>query len=184
MEVIMARWSYIIAALAMLTAGDAFSQSPKDDSVTPKITEEDLNEDGKTDRRNEHYQLDGELELVIHERLNYETGKLIARMHSLRLDEKMIWWEVFVAPTKSRSITSPAESPLSVGLDMKGDEVTLVTVFDKKHLVAVLERDDKGKLLPASSEELERYRKIGMAATEFVKGIFDQADSENLEKTE
>jgi len=179
----MARWSCIIAALAMLSTGNAFGESPKDDSVTPKIAEEDLNDDGKADRRNEHYQLDGKLELVIHERLDYETGKLIARIHSLRLGEKMIWWEIFVTLTDSRSISSPAESPLSVSLDMKGDEVTLVTVFDKKHLVAVLERDDNGKLLPASSEELDRYRKIGMAATEFVKGIFDQADSENPDKT-
>ena len=167
----------------MLSAGNAFSQSPQDDNVTPTITEEDLNEDGKTDRRNEHYQLEGGLEFVIHERLDYGTGKLIARMHSFRLGEKMIWYEIFVFPTKSRSISCPANSPLSVGLDMEGAEVKLVTVFDKTHLVAALKRDEAGKLIPASQEELRRYREMGMAATEFVKGILYQTDSENPDKT-
>lgn len=179
----MIRWSCIIAALAMLSAGNAFSQSPKDDSVTPKITEEDLNEDGKIDRRNEHYQLEGELELVIQERLDYDTGKLIARMHSLRLGKKMILWEIFVAPTKSRSISCPANSPLSVGLDMEGAEVKLVTVFDKTHLVAGLERDNDGKLVPASSEKLEQYRKIGTAVSEFAEEILDQTDSQKSDES-
>ena len=169
--------------MMMLSANTAYSQSPKDDDVAPKITEEDLNEDGKTDRRNEHYQLDQGFELVIHERLDYETGKLIARMHSLRLGEKVIWYEIFVFPTKSRSISSPAKSPLSVSLEMKDAEVALVTVFDKKHLVAVLERGDEGKLIPASPEELERYREIGMAAVDFAKGILDGPDSQLSDKT-
>lgn len=167
----------------MLSAGNAFGESPKDDSVTPKIAEEDLNEDGKVDRRNSVYQLDRDLTLTIHERLDYETDELIARVHSLKLGKKEVWWEIFVVPTKTRSITCPAGSPLSVSLEMKGDEVTLVAVLDKTHLVAALERDEAGKLIPASQEELRRYREIGMAATEFVKGIFDQADSENSDKT-
>jgi hypothetical protein len=179
----MARWSFIIAALAMLSAGNAFSQSPEDDSVTPKITEQDLNEDGKVDRRNSVYQLDPDLTLTIYERLDYKTDELIARLHSLKLGKKELWWEIFVFPTQTRSISCPAEAPLSVSLEMKGDEITLVAVFDKTHLVAALKKDEAGKLLPASQEELRRYREMGMAATEFVKGIFDQADSENSDKT-
>ncbi len=167
----------------MLSTDKSFSQSPKDDSVTPKITEEDLNEDGKVDRRNSVYQLDRDLTLTIHERLDYKTDELIARLHSLKLGKKELWWEIFVFSTQTRSISCPAEAPLSVSFEMKGDEITLVAVFDKTHLVAALERDDDGKLVPASQDELRRYREMGMAATEFVKGILDQADSENSDKT-
>lgn len=167
----------------MLTANIAFSQSTDNGDLSPKLTEHDLNEDGKVDQRNSVYQLDRDLVFTIHERLDYETDELIARVHSLKLGKKDLWWEIFVVPTKTRSISCPAESPLSVSLEMKGDEVTLVAVFDKTHLVAALERDDAGKLIPASQEELGRYREIGMAAAEFAKGILDQADSEKSDET-
>jgi hypothetical protein len=178
----MSRWLCILVATTMLTANIDFSQSTDNGDLSPKLTEHDLNEDGKVDRRNSVYQLDRDLVFTIHERLDYETDELIARLHSLKLGKKELWWEIFVVPTKTRSISCPAESPLSVSVEMEGAEVTLVAVFDKTHLVAALERNDDGKLIPASQDELRRYRKLGKAVAEFAQGILDEAESQETDE--
>ncbi|HYO25173.1 MAG TPA: hypothetical protein VEQ85_09495 [Lacipirellulaceae bacterium] len=169
-----------IAAMAAVVVAGAVCITRAAETETLEVVREDLDidNDGRVDWHVETRQLSEKISLRSVESMDRVTGKLKARVISLDADGRRFWSETFVPANRNRFTDFNAGSPFAVSSqDMDGSGNPHIAVLDEdQNIIAYLERDQDGRLAPASEETIRQGEAVAEALIGAIGDILTQED--------